>query len=382
VTAITGGTLLIVVSGALLTWHAAHAVNRTTMATSPRPVTFALAEASTFRPSRSYVGSIEPWVEANVGPQYISAYVETVLVRPGDPIAHGAVVATLDCANPNAATRAAEMQAHAIETTQRALADEAARVHSLLDGGFVPVNETEKREAASEAERSQAMAAQARVTAAALDVKDCVLRAPFDGEIARRSLDPGAFVHPGDAIVSVVDRNTVRVVADAPEKDFDVVAPATAVAIDVLSTGAHVTAVVSRRTPKADASTRTVHFEIDVSDSARAIPVSTTGLVHIEVGTPKPATKIPVYAAKVNGTRANVFVIDGDIAREKVVTVLGEAGDSIFVDPTELASGAHVVAFGRALLHDGDRVAPKPDTPPPARKGDGANRGGGSGRPM
>lgn len=353
------------------------------MAATARPVTFALTEASTFRPSRTYVGSIEPWVEANVGPQYVSAYVETVLVRPGDPITQGAVVATLDCANPNAATRAAEMQAHAIETTQRALADEAARVHSLLDGGFVPVNETEKREAASEAERAHALAAQARLSAAALDVKDCVLRAPFDGEIARRSLDPGAFVHPGDAIVSVVDRKTVRVVADAPEKDFDVVTPSTAVAIDVLSTGAHVSAVVSRRAPKADPATRTVHFEIDVSDAARAIPVSTTGLVHIDVGTPKPATKIPAYAAKVNGSRASVFVIDGgDVAHERVVAVLGEAGNSIFVDPAQLAAGARVVAFGRALLHDGDRVAPKPDTPPPGKNDDGSNRGGGSGRPM
>ena len=382
VAVIMGGTLVVAAGGALLTWHAAHAVNRTTLAAEPHPVTFTAAEASTFRPSRTYVGSIEPWVEANVGPQYISAYVATVLVRPGDSIGRGAVVATLDCANPNAATRNAEMQARAIETQQRALADEAARIRSLLDGGFVPVNETEKREAASEAEHQQALAAQARLSVAALDVKDCVLRAPFDGEIARRSLDPGGFVHPGDAIVSVVDRNTVRVVADAPEKDFDVVAPATAVVIDVLSTGAHVSAAVSRRAPQADPSTRTVHFEIDVPDAARAIPVSTTGLVHIDVGTPKPATKIPVYAAKVNGEKASVFVLDGDIAHEKVVAIVGEAGGSVFIDPAQLAAGTHVVAFGRALLHDGDRVAPKPDTAPPPPKDDGANRGGGSGRPM
>ena len=32
---------------------------------------------------------------------------------------------------------------------------------------------------------------------ATLEVNDCVLRAPFDGEIAARSVDPGAFVRPG-----------------------------------------------------------------------------------------------------------------------------------------------------------------------------------------
>jgi len=37
-------------------------------------------------------------------------------------------------------------------------------------------------------------------------VSDCVLRAPFDGEIATRLVDPGAFVRPGTSIVSVIDR--------------------------------------------------------------------------------------------------------------------------------------------------------------------------------
>ncbi len=58
---------------------------------------------------------MEPWVEASVGPQYISAYVATVLVRPGDTVKRGQVLATLDCSNPNAATRAVEMQARAAD---------------------------------------------------------------------------------------------------------------------------------------------------------------------------------------------------------------------------------------------------------------------------
>ncbi len=377
------GTLVVAGAGVLLALRSAHAVNRSTLASAPRPVTFVEANVSTFRGSRTYVGSIEPWVEANVGPQYVSAYAQTVLVRPGDAVKRGSVLATLDCASPNAATRIAEMQAQAVDERQRAMADEAARVRGLLDGGFVAVNDSEQREAHARSEQAQLLAARERLNEVALDVRDCVLRAPFDGEIATRTVDPGAFVRPGTAIVSVVDRATVRVTADAPEKDFDAIPPGAAVAIDVLSTGARVVAAISRRAPKADPATRTVHFEIDVSDAARAIPVSTTGLVHVDFGAPRRATKLPVDAASVGERKAKIFVLDGDVARAKEVSVVGESGGSLFVDPSELAPGTRVVLFGRALLRDGDRVTPKPDAPPPrGPKDDGSGRGGGSGRPM
>jgi hypothetical protein len=101
-----------------------------------------------------------------------------------------------------------------------------------------------------------------------------------------------------------------------------------------------------------------VHFEIDIPDPTRAIPVGTTGEVHIDVGTPVPATEIPLYAASVRGAKASVFMVDGGVAHKQTVPVLGEAGGSLFVDPT-LPAEAAVVTEGRALLEDGDRVEAK-----------------------
>jgi hypothetical protein len=50
--------------------------------------------------------------------------------------------------------------------------------------------------------------------------------------------------------------------------------------------------------------------------------------------------------------------VDGDVAREKTFTVLGEQGSDLFVQ-TALPAGVQVVTEGRATLSDGDRVAPK-----------------------
>lgn len=383
VATIAGATLVVLALGGVLVWRARHTVNRSTLAAAPQPVAFVEAKPMPFRESRTYVGTIEPWIEAKIGPQYISAYVLTVLVRPGDKVAKGDVVATLDCSNPSVATRAAEMQAQSIDAKQRAVADEAARVKSLLDGGFVALNESEQKSAQSQAELAQVMEAKAKLAAASLGVKDCVLRAPFAGEIASRVVDPGAFVHPGAEIVAIVDRQTVRVTADVPEKDFDIVTVGADVKIAALSTGATMSAKISRRAPKADPATRSVHFEVDVADPQRALPVATTGTIHIDVGEPIPATEVPIYAATVTEEKATLFVVDQNVAHKREVTLIGEAGGALFVSPAELPAGAHVVTEGRALLADGDRVRSTLDTPAPASSnGASKARGGGKGRPF
>jgi membrane fusion protein (multidrug efflux system) len=343
--------------GALMVRHSESQTNKTALAGEAKPVTFVEAKASPFRASRTYVGTLQPWLEAKVGPQLVSAYVDTVLVRPGAVVKKGDVLATLDCRNASATSQAVAMQARALEAHQQALTHESNRIQGLLDGGFVSPNEAEQKSAQSAAEQAQLLATQAKLLGSSLEVNDCILRAPFAGEIASRTIDPGAFVRPGASIVSVVDRSAVRIVGDVPEVDFEVVAPTRKVTIHVLATGKDLVASISRRAPSADPGTRTVRFELDVPNADRSIPVGTTGEIRIEVGELVPATEIPLYAALVRGSKASVFVIEGDVAHIRVVGVLGEISGRLFTDP-ELAAGAHVVTEGRALLDDGDRVAP------------------------
>lgn len=325
-----------------------------------KPVTVVAAKATTFREQRRYIGTLEPWLEAKIGPQVVSAYIDTVLVRPGSHVKAGEVLATLDCRGASAVNRAVAMQARALEAHRRASANEAARIKGLLDGGFASANEAEKKIAQSEAEQAQLLAAQAKLSSASLQVDDCVLKAPFAGEIAARSADPGGFARPGSPVVTLVDRATVRVTADAPEADFAAVAPGSPVKMHLLATNTDVSGVVTRRAPKADPATRTIHFEIDVSDPALTMPVGTTAELLIDVGAPLPALELPLIAANVKGKRANAFVVDGEIAKAKTLVYLGEREGKMFVAP-DLAGGALVVTAGRNTLSDGDKVLATPD---------------------
>ena len=349
------GVAAVLAAGAYLIWHSEAQTNKISLASSPKPVTVVVAKAKDFQAVRVYVGTMEAWLTANVGPQMVSAYVDTVLVRPGAVVKRGDVLATLDCRGTHAESDSVAMEARAIDARQKALAVESARLKSLVAGQFVSANEAEQKAAQTTAEGAHLQAMKSKLALSGLEVSDCILRAPFDGEVATRMADPGAFVRPGTTIVSVVDRSTVRLSADAPEIDFAVVAPGRQVHIRLAATRQELVGTVTRRAPTADPATRSVHFEVDLPDPKRGIPVGTTGEAQLDVGEPIAATEIPLYAASVRGKKATVFVVEGETAKAMTVDVLGESGGSLFVD-LSLKPGALVVVEGRALLANGDRV--------------------------
>lgn len=359
------GTSLVLLALTGLFLRSRATVNKVALDDSAKSVTTVLGQASHYRPSRRYVGTIAPWVEARVGPQFTAAYVDTVLVRPGDAAEKGQVLATLDCQSASAQSKAMQMQARALSATQEALAKEASRLSGLLTGGYVSPNEVERRSAESASKQAELQAANARLVRASLEVDDCILRAPFAGEIADRLLDPGAFARPGAPILTLVDRTKVRVLCDVPETDFAAVATGTPVRLRLLALGRETAGVIARRAPAADAATRTIHAEIDLDDPERQIPVGTTAELTIELGEPAPAVALPLPAAMVRGDSATVFVVSAGTARKRKVEVLGESGGTLFVSP-KLGADARVVTEGRALLKDGDRVTDQlePWTPP------------------
>jgi membrane fusion protein (multidrug efflux system) len=376
---ILAGVVVVLVAGAALVRRARSQINTVALASAPKPVTVVAARSATFRESRTYVGTLRPWIEASVGPQFLSAYVDTVLVRPGARVQRGEVLATLDCRNASASSQAVAAEARAIDARQQALAHESARVQTLLDGGYVSPNEAEQKSALSVAEDAQLASQRAKLASTRLEVSDCILRAPFDGEIGTRTVDPGAFVRPGTAIVSVIDRSTVRMTFDVPESDFATVAPGTPVSIHVVATDKTTSGSVARRSPSADPETRTVHTEIDLVDPGRQIPVNTTGEVKIDVGEPTQATAVPLIAASIAGSNATLFRVQGDVSQKTTVAVLGEQGGDLFV-ATALPAGALVVTEGRATLADGDPVrakevpygpAPPEGAPAPTPRGAG-----------
>jgi membrane fusion protein, multidrug efflux system len=351
---------LLAVGGVLYTRNSGR-TNKVALAQTAKRVTTAAAVAQPFQPTRRYVGTVEPWVQAKIGPQLVSAYVSTVLVRPGAAVKQNEVIATLDCRDASAMSRQVEAQAKAVDAMSNAAAAEAGRVSQLLDGKYVSENEVDQKNADAASKQAQVASLKAQMMRTSLEVNDCVLRSPFDGEVADRHVDPGAFVRPGSSIATIVDRHLLRITADVPEDDFEAVTVETPVSVHLLATKRDLVAKISRRAPSADPATRTAHIELDIDDPTRAIPAWTTAELSLDVGAPVPGTAIPLAAASVRGTKATVFVAKDGIAHQVTAKTLGETGGTLYLDPAALAPGTAIVTEGRTVLSDGDAIAATAD---------------------
>ena len=363
--AMGAGTAAVVILGLGLLYRSEHREHPPLLAAEPKAVSTAPLEEAQFRALHRYVGTLLPWQEAKIGPQFLSAYVTEVKVRPGDVVSRGQVLAVLEPERAKAQNASTKSQVAGIEARMAALDKEAERIQGLRKKGIVSENEAEKKLAEAMAEHAQLEAAKAQLSGADLELQDSIMRAPFAGEISERSLDPGAFVKPGSSIVSVVDRNTVRVSADAPESDFDALAPGSPVKLRLLATGAQLDGRIARRSPSADPSTRTIHFELDLLNRDRSLPVGTTAELLIQAPTATPALGLPAAAANVRGEKVTVFAILDGKARKTVLSLVGEQEGRLFVSPT-LPAGTPVVLEGRELLQDGDPVRARSAAAPSA----------------
>jgi len=276
-------------------------------------------------------------------------------VRPGSLVKRGAVLATLDCRNASASSKAVQLEARALEARQRAAAKEAARVEQMLQEGYASDNEVDQKLAHAAAAEAQIGGLRAQLESKLLHVDDCVMRAPFSGEISQRWADPGAFARPGSPIVTLIDRDVVRVELDVPERDFALVAPGKPARIELLSLARTLSATIARRSPEADPGTRTIHAEIDLADANRELPVGTTAVVEVELDQPRPALELPLSAARIKGEQASLFVLRGNRVEKVQATVLGEKNGKLFLAPS-FAAGTQVVIEGKGLLAHGDAV--------------------------
>jgi RND family efflux transporter MFP subunit len=348
-------TLVAAAAGQMLYHHATSQPLVDPLADLPAEVTCVSAEAASYRPTARYVGTIEPWLEASIGPQLTSAYVTDVRVRPGAVVARGDILATLDCRESRATASVSREEALAVAAQEQALTRQAERTRALLDAGFVALNQVDQQTASSEERRAQRVAREAEASRSSLFVSDCTLRAPFDGEVDVRSADPGAFVGPGSVVVGVVDRSMVRIVADIPETALDEVAPGRPLDVHILATDATVHATVTRRAPAADPVSRTIRIEIDLPNDDHSMPVRTTAEILVTASEGISSISLPLTAAIVVGARARVWVIEDEVAHPRTLRVIGEEGDHVFVQP-QIAAGTTVVVEGREALDDGTRV--------------------------
>jgi RND family efflux transporter MFP subunit len=237
-----------------------------------------------------------------------------------------------------------------------------------------------RTEADIEAARAEVKVTQAEFAKTGELLKYATIRAPFDGIITRRTVNPGAFIRAATTgtaappILTIDSVDVYRVVVDVPDKDAPLVKAGEDAVIefdalpDVLFR-----APVARTGGAEDPQTRMMRVEIDVKDNPDAkddkdkLKHGMYGRVTITLKKDVDVLALPSSCLVDKSDKTNrgqVYVVEKGRAKAKVVTI--QATNEVSVGITGLSPNDLVIANPQAGIIDGTPViVPSPTRLPP-----------------
>jgi RND family efflux transporter MFP subunit len=205
----------------------------------------------------------------------------------------------------------------------------------------------------------------ARQSAAAADLAkkkltDTRLTAPTSGVIARRAIEVGTTVAPGQTAFTIVDLDPVRVRVGVPEADIGHITEGAGATVRIPALDTSFLGRVSLIGVAADPATRSYTVEISVPNHARRLRAGMVAEATITTGAMTSAMMLPAGAvlhdAGVAGTTM-VYVLDSNGARAHArrVTTGVARGDSLEIT-SGLTANDRVIVAGQQRLREGAMV--------------------------
>ncbi len=343
--------------------------------------TVAITEVSLISPVQASVqvtstGYVMPQVESRVGAK-ISGRIERVLVKEGDVVKAGDVIATLADADQKSAIAAASSRvlvARARANTARAnlaeIKPQIDRTRSLLQGNAVPRAQLEDLEARAAALTEMVAAANAESAAAEAEaqtlrvgLRDRVITSPIDGTVVSKPASAGETAGPGSVIAEIADFASLVVETDVPESRLDLVKEGTPceIVLDAYPSRRYrgVTSEIGKRINRAKA---TVVAKVKFKDSMEGILPDMSARVSFlteeikaETLQEKPKKVVPSDAVTERDGAKVLFAIDDGKLRQVKVSLGPAIGSSLeLLDGP--SPGTKVVNRPANELHDGQKI--------------------------
>jgi RND family efflux transporter MFP subunit len=296
-------------------------------------------------------GSLEPEQAATIRAE-VPGPVERTTAQEGQRVRKGTVLATLDDAavrdnylSARSAVRSAES---ALEIARR----NQERAERLEQAGAVSTRDLETARLNATNAEGSLEDARARLAAAAKQLEDTRVRAPFDGVVSDRHVDAGDVVQVGAELYTIVDPRRLRLEASVPAGEIERLKVGTPIEFAVAGSDRRVTGRIDRINPVVDPATRQVRVYASVPNGELKYTAGVFAEGRVAT-TSKRAVAVPINAVDNRGTSPVVHRVKGGRVVETPVQV--GLRDEV-AEMVEIRSG--VAPGDTVLLGSAQGVAP------------------------
>jgi multidrug efflux pump subunit AcrA (membrane-fusion protein) len=205
--------------------------------------------------------------------------------------------------------------------------------------------------------QAQLIQAKANLHAVQVQREDAFIRAPFQGVITRRNVDPGAMANPGQPLLRLEQMRQVRVIGTLVEKNLLLLEPnRTEARVRVDTLGEEFAGTVAKIYPAIDAKTRTGQFEVVLDNARLKLRSGMFANIKLFLESVKGAVVIPRDALLAhNGAQAAIRVNAAGVA-ERVPVRTGIVQDDRVEILEGLKAGDLIVSQGLEFVRAGSPV--------------------------
>ncbi|HZP74526.1 MAG TPA: efflux RND transporter periplasmic adaptor subunit [Pseudolabrys sp.] len=322
----------------------------------PRPVLVAAVHYESQNPDRSFVGTIRPRIESDLGFR-VAGKVAKRLVEVGALVDAGQPLATLDEADlklqaqqADAEFRAATgvaAQAEAAETRSKELHVKGWATDAQLDQARATADEARSR--LNRAERS------VELTRNSLSYATLVADAP--GVVTATLIEPGQVVTAGQAAIRVARLAEKEVVVAVPETLLARARSGEAKVTIWSEPGKQYVAKLRELAPAADPTTRTYLAKFSMPDADESVNLGMTATLTLTDASSDRVARVPLTALFNQGNGPSLYVADaktGALELRKVEVKAYESKDVLISGG--VLEGADVVVLGVQKLDPAQKV--------------------------
>ena len=250
-------------------------------------------------------GTVEPWIRLELLAK-VSGAIAEVLVREGDAVTAGQVLARIETDDYRVALDAARA-AHDLARAEYERGRVMRQTNVISVAGLESLA-ARQQTAAAELERAR------------LQLDRCTITAPMDGVVKRLDAKVGFFLNVGDPMAELLQIDRVKAVVGIPESDVDAVRRLAQVELTIQALADHrLTGRVHYLAPAPDSGAFLFRLELAVDNPGHRILPGMFFRCRIVKQQFPQALAVPIYAVISRGDEQFVMVAEGEIARKRPV---------------------------------------------------------------
>jgi RND family efflux transporter MFP subunit len=320
-----------------------------------RPVLVSTVHYEAESPSRSFVGTIRPRIEADMGFR-VPGKVAKRLVEVGQTVDLGQPLATLDEVDLKLQAEQADAELHAATGVLAQAAAAETRAKDLRAKGWATDAQLDQAKATADEARARLNRAERSVELTNNSLSYATLVADTRGVVTATLIEPGQVVASGQTAIRVARFGEKEAVVAIPETLLGRAKDGVASVSLWSEPNKKYAAKLREIAPAADPATRTYLAKFSLPDAGENVSLGMTATLTLSDPETTRVARLPLSALFNEGGDPSFYVVDdkGDVALKPVKVKSYESNDVVISGGVD--DGAKVVALGVQKLDPAQKV--------------------------